>query len=356
MQNRIDNLRESFESLGIDAVLVSNPYNLRYLTDFTGTYGWAVIGKEKCVFITDFRYDEQARRQCKGYDIVIVQEKGIYETIFNVLQGLGVSNLGFEEDHITYRQYENYNNAFKNVNLFPIKNTIQKLRTIKDEEEISKIQRAAQIADSAFSHILEIIKPGVSELDIALELEFYMRKNGASSLSFDTIVASGQRSSMPHGVASNKIIRYGDAVTIDFGCIFEGYCSDMTRTIFVGKIDEKLKDIYEIVLQAQLAALDILKPRVVCKDIDRIARGIISEKGFGNNFGHGLGHSVGLEIHEEPRLSTKDETILQPGMVLTVEPGIYVEGIGGVRIEDMVVITQEGFQNLVTSPKDLIVL
>ncbi len=355
MQNRIDNLRESFESAGIDAVLVSNPYNLRYLTSFTGTYGWAVIGKEKCVFITDFRYDEQARRQCKGYDIVVL-EKGIFETIFNVLQELGISNLGFEDNHITYRQYENYSSAFKNVNLFPVKNSIQELRTIKDEEEISKIQRAAQIADSAFSHILEIIKPGVSELDIALELEFYMRKNGASSLSFDTIVASGQRSSMPHGVATNKLIRYGDTVTIDFGCVFEGYCSDMTRTIFVGKVDEKLKEIYEIVLQAQLAALDILKPGIISRDVDRIARGIISEKGFGDNFGHSLGHSVGLEIHEKPRLSSKDETVLKQGMVLTVEPGIYVEGLGGVRIEDLVVITQEGFQNLVTSPKDLIIL
>ena len=352
---RADKLRESFKSIGIDAVLVSNPYNRRYLTNFTGTYGCAIIGRKKNVLITDSRYVEQARAQCKEFEIV-EQKKGTYETILSVLQSINVENLGFEEDFITFHRYKNYIDSFKNVNLVPSGKSIEKLRGLKDSYEISKIRKAAQIADSAFSYILEVIKPGISELDIALELEFYMKKNGASALSFDTIVASGLRSSMPHGIASNKIIQYGDAITLDFGCVFEGYCSDMTRTVFVGKAEDKLREIYNIVLKAQVSALKALKAGAISKEVDNTAREIITNRGYGDNFGHSLGHSVGLEVHEEPRLSPKNESVVQVGMVLTVEPGIYREGVGGVRIEDMVVVTENGYDNFVTSPKELIIL
>ena len=302
MQVRVDKLKRKYESLGVNAVLVSNPYNLVYLTGFTGTYGYALIGKERNIFITDLRYVEQAKGQCKGFEIV-TQEKSMFQTILDALKNLNVTNLGFEEDHVTYKHYLMLREVFRDINILPTENIIEKLREIKDDDEVSNMRKAAAIADNAFSHILNVIKPGITERDIALELEFNMKKNGASALSFDTIVASGVRSAMPHGVASDKIIEFGDVITLDFGCIYDGYCSDMTRTIFVGKINEKIKELYEIVLEAQKSALKSLKSGVICRDVDGVARGLIKDKGYGENFGHGLGHSVGLEIHEEPRLS-----------------------------------------------------
>ena len=355
MQERVDKLRRKLESLGVDAVLVSDPYNRVYLTGFTGTYGYAVIGKERNIFITDFRYVQQVKRQCKGFEIV-TQEKSMIETILDVLKSLNVTNLGFEEDYVTYKHYLMLKETFRDINILPTENIIQKMREIKDANEVSKIRKAASIADNAFSYILNVIKPGITERDIALELEFNMKKNGASALSFDTIVASGLRSAMPHGIASDKIIEFGDVITLDFGCIYDGYCSDMTRTIFVGKINEKIKELYEIVFEAQNSSLEALTSGAISRDVDGVARGLIKDKGYGENFGHGLGHSVGLEIHEEPRLSPNYSTILQSGMIVTVEPGIYIEDVGGVRIEDMVLITNDGYDNLVTASKEIIVV
>lgn len=355
MQSRINKLRKEFDSLNIDGMLISSPYNRRYLSGFTGTNGYIIIGKESNTFVTDFRYDEQSKKQCLGFEVVIYA-KDINETLLSILNKQEIKNLGFEDSHVTCKQYNKLKQTFNEIELIPTGDLIEKLRRNKDNQEIDKIRKAACITDEAFSHILNVIKPGLTELEIALELEFFMRKKGASSISFETIVASGERSSMPHGVASDKVMKNGDVLTLDFGCIYEGYCSDMTRTIFVGNADKKMKKIYDIVLDAQVSALSAVKPGAICSDIDAIARGIIRDNGYVKNFGHGLGHSVGLEIHEAPRFSPTDKSALETGMVITVEPGIYVEGLGGVRIEDLIVITENGYENLTNSPKDIIVI
>jgi len=238
----------------------------------------------------------------------------------------------------------------------PFSKTIKNPRRIKDKEEIRKIAQAEELGDRAFSYILDFIKAGKSEKEVAVELEFFMRRNGASKLSFDTICASGVRSAMPHGVASDKIIEKGDFVTLDFGCVLDGYCSDMTRTVVVGKATQRQKEIYEIVLKAQKSALDIVKAGILCKTADKVARDIIDNAGYKDNFGHGTGHSVGIEIHELPSLSPKSEDILEVGNVVSVEPGIYIEDFGGVRIEDLVQIMPDGIENLTKSKKNLLII
>jgi len=354
-QDRIKKLRDRFEDLKINGILLSNPFNRYYLSGFTGTSGYLFIGEDKSVLITDSRYMKQAKEQCADIEVVD-QGKDIYETFLKIIDYIKINRLGFEENHITLRQFSEYEKKLADINLIPVRGEIKRLREIKDKEEIIKITKAAEIADGAFSHILNYIKPGVHENEISLEIEYFMKRQGASAVSFDTIVASGERSAMPHGVASSKEIELGDTVTLDFGCIYEGYCSDMTRTVFVGEAKEEIKKIYEIVLKAQTSALEMLKAGLLCKDIDACARKIITAYGYGENFGHGLGHSLGLEIHEDPAISSKSERKLETDMVVTIEPGIYLEDIGGVRIEDLVLITKNGYENLVKSPKEIIVI
>ncbi|HEX9060036.1 MAG TPA: M24 family metallopeptidase, partial [Clostridia bacterium] len=249
-----------------------------------------------------------------------------------------------------------YKNNLKIQGFVPLEGLIEKLRIKKDDSEIKKIKDAVKVADDTFSHVLKLIKPGVAEIEIAAEIEYYMKKNGAKGPSFETIVASGKRAALPHGVASEKKLEIGDAVTMDYGAIYGEYCSDMTRTVFLGKPADELLKIYRIVLDAQLKAIEGAIAGVSGKDIDAIARGHIETNGYGNCFGHGLGHGVGLEIHEEPRLSPMGNLIMKDGMVVTVEPGIYVTGLGGVRIEDMIVINGEKPEILTSSTKELIIL
>jgi len=233
---------------------------------------------------------------------------------------------------------------------------IDKPRMVKDDNELGLLRRAEQIGDEAFDHILTILKPGITEREISLELEFFMKKQGASKLSFDTIVASGPNSSMPHAQVTDRVVQNGDFVTMDFGCVYKGYCSDMTRTVAVGTPTDEMKKVYQIVLDANLRAMDGIKAGVKCSDIDALARGYISDKGYGDYFGHGLGHSVGLQIHEEPRFSPKCDVITEENMVITDEPGIYLPGKFGVRIEDLVVVRKDGYERLSKSPKELIII
>ena len=264
--------------------------------------------------------------------------------------------MGFEDDHMSFASYSTYNVALENIQLVPLKGLITNIRAVKDLEEIEKIAQASQIADEAFEHILGFIKPGIKEKDVALELEFFMRKKGATGASFDFIVASGHRSSMPHGVASDKVIEEGDFITLDYGCIYDGYCSDMTRTIVLGKACDEQKKIYNIVLEAQKKVIEVAKAGMTGAELDKVARDIISEAGYGEKFGHGLGHGIGLQVHEMPNVNSLGSNELKPGMVTSDEPGIYIEGFGGVRIEDLIVITEEGCKVLNKSPKDLIEL
>jgi Xaa-Pro aminopeptidase len=351
---KIKKLRSAFEKLGIDGILITNSYNRRYMTNFTGSAGVVLIGTENAQFITDFRYIEQAAKQCEGYEIV--QHKGsLPDEVAEQVKKLGIKRLGFEQDHLSYSSFKAYEKAV-GAELVPVSGVIEKLRLIKTESEIKILKEAADIADAAFKHILEFIRPGVTELEVSNELEFFMRKAGATSSSFDIIVASGYRSALPHGVASEKIIESGDFVTLDFGAYYKGYVSDITRTVSVGKPDEKLKEIYDIVLEAQLRGMAGIKPGMTGKEADALTRNFIAEKGYGEYFGHSTGHGIGLEVHEGPALSIKSDIVLEPGMVVTVEPGIYIPGLGGVRIEDDTLITKDHNETLTHSTKELIIL
>lgn len=353
MKERLKSLREYLIENKIDACIIYKPQNRRYLSGFTGSAGYVVITKEKNLFITDFRYVEQASAQCIDFEIVKHTDD---RTVYDILNALEIKSLGFEEEYVTYSQHKDFSDKLDNINLIPLKGLINKLRMIKSQEEIENIKRAAQIADKTFEHICTILKPGISEREVALEIEFFMKKNGASGTSFESIVASGKRSSLPHGIASEKTIEDGDFVTLDFGCIYNGYCSDMTRTVVIGKASAKQKEIYNTVLNAQEEALKYIKPGVKGFEVDKIARDIIKDSGYGDYFGHGLGHAVGMEIHEAPRLSPAGKDELKVNMVVTDEPGIYVPDFGGVRIEDLVVVTENGCEILSKSPKKLLEL
>ena len=355
MKARIDRLQNQLLKEEFDAVLINNRENRQYLTGFTGTAGVVLLTSQQQFLITDFRYTKQAQEQAKNYKIV-EQGDNKLEAINDLLVDLEVENVGFEAGTVNYQQYLKYEDKLA-VDLEPTNNLVEKLRRIKDENEIEKLNQAVKITDSAFDKIKDKLEVGVREKDISLELEFFQKRLGASKNAFDFIVASGKRSALPHGVASNKQIEAGDFVTMDFGAVYKGYHSDMTRTVIVGEQPtEKQQKIYNLVLEAQQQAIAAIKPGKTGAEIDKVARDIIDEAGYGANFGHGLGHSVGLEIHENPRLSRKDKTVLKPGMVVTVEPGVYIPDWGGVRIEDIVVVTENGCNVLTNSTKELLVL
>lgn len=349
MENRIKRLRDLIDD--DTAVFISSYPNIFYYSGFTSEDAYLLITMDKAYIITDSRYTVQAKQQSPDFEFVDIY-KG-FENIFkNVLQ----ENVWFEEKHLSVGQYLSLKKNINNKVFVPMSDTVSRQRRYKDKIEIQKIHNAEQLGDATFSHILNFIKPGISENDIAVEVEYYMRKNGASKLSFDTIVASGVRSAMPHGTASNKTIQSGELLTLDFGCVLDGYCSDMTRTVAIGKISAELKKIYNITLKAQTNALQNMKVGMKCSNIDKLARDIIEFEGYGNNFGHSLGHSVGIEIHEMPGFSSKSVDVLENGNVVTVEPGIYIENVGGVRIEDVIAVCDNEIINLTASPKELIIL
>jgi Xaa-Pro aminopeptidase len=352
---RVDKLREAMKKEAVDGFLITSPYNLRYLTNFTGTTGLAVITTDKAFFVTDFRYTEQAAEQAQGFEIV--KNSGpIFEEVAKICQKEEINALAFEESFVSFSEYTVLEDLIEESALVPVSGMIEALREVKDEAEIALIQQACHIADQGFEHILKMVRPGMTEIEVANQLDFFMRSLGATSVSFDTIVASGLRSAMPHGVASEKVIEQGDLITLDFGCYYQGYVSDMTRTFAVGDPGEKLKEIYQIVLEAQEKVLAVAKPGMTGIELDAIARNHIASFGYGEAFGHSTGHGIGLEIHEGPNVSFRAEKAFVPGNVITDEPGIYLPGIGGVRIEDDLLITESGNQVLTHSPKELIIL
>ncbi|WAM34683.1 M24 family metallopeptidase [Caldicellulosiruptor morganii] len=353
IEHRIEKLFERDER--IEAVFVSKKENVRYLSDFKGDESFLILLRNgKRYLLTDFRYIEQARKQTSGFEIVDYKGK-LFETILDILNQNYTESLYFEGYSLTYSMVSDMKEKIGNK-VYPLSFSIDEIRSIKDQKEIELIKRAVEITDRAFEHILNFIKPGVRENEIVAELNYFLLKNGAKGFSFEPIVASGKRSSLPHGTATDKKIEYGDVVTVDFGCIYDGYMSDLTRTVFVGNPDNTMVRIYNIVKEAQQKAEEFIREGIKCAEIDKIARDYIGSFGYMEKFGHSLGHGVGLEIHELPRLSPRSEGILKENMVVTVEPGIYIEDLGGVRIEDLVVVKKDGCDVLTCSTKDLMVL
>ena len=346
MNKRLTKLKQYMQENSLDSLVITDPQNMRYISSFTGE-GYIVISQKKDYIVTDFRYTEQAALQTRGFEIYQSSKLNAKDAFG------GFVRTGFEDVSISFSQYAVFTNVFQK--LIPIGKTLLEMRSVKEQEEISAIRIAESIGDKAFSHILDFIKPGVSERDIALEIEFYMRRNGAERLSFDTIVATGAHGAMPHAEPDDRLIQAGEFVVLDFGCVYKGYSSDMTRTVCVGKATDEMKRVYDTVLRAQMSSLDMLCRGAIPCDVHNNAQRIIDEL-YPGAFGHSLGHGVGLDIHEQPNLSPKNDKPLMSGNVVTVEPGIYLSGFCGVRIEDLVVIDGHNIVNLTLSDKKLIEL
>ncbi|OWA37029.1 Xaa-Pro dipeptidase [Saccharibacillus sp. O16] len=353
MQQRVNKLREAMSLQGISAMFVASDINRRYLTGFTGSAGYVLITETDSYLLTDFRYMTQAPQQAKDFKVVEHAPK-VMETVKGLLGS--AAKLGFEQEHVTFATYRSYSAALEGVELVPVSGLVEGLRIFKDEDELAIMREAAVLADRTFSHILTKIRPGVTERELDLQMEMFMRENGATSSSFETIVASGERSALPHGVASSRVLQGNEFITFDFGALLNGYCSDVTRTVVLGEASDRHREIYGIVLEAQLNALDKIRPGMTGREADALTRDIISSYGYGENYGHSTGHGLGMEVHENPRLSKLSDDILKPGMVVTVEPGIYIPGFGGVRIEDDIVITETGIEIITSSTKELTLL
>ena len=356
MNQRCKTFMQQFDALGIDAALVSSYENVRYLSGFTNTETLLVLDAEEQWLLTDSRYSEQAEKQCPDFTVIKTGHGVSLATELKKRNEEGrCLKIGFEADRQTVSWYHEICAQLPQAEFLDLGQTLNRQREIKDAEEIENIRQAQRVTDDAFAYILSFIRPGMEELEIKAELEYFMAKQGCEN-SFGTIVASGPNSSMPHAQPSHRKVQAGDFITMDFGCKFNGYCSDMTRTIALGTVSDDMKKIYEIVLEAQKRTLDKIHPGMICNNVDYIARGYIDEMGYGDCFEHGLGHSFGLMIHEDPRFSPSCEDVLRPGMSLSVEPGIYLPGKFGVRIEDTICITEDGFENFTASPKELIIL
>lgn len=353
MNAKIKWLREKMRGLDLQGMIVSNPVNIRYLTGIHAE-GVLLITRKENHYITDSRYIEDVHSTVTIDDEIIVSNftdisQYDYENFFSFCE-----NVGFEENYITYAQYKKYMQKYKVNNFEETENMIEKQRMIKDEEEIAKIQKACELTDSCFKHLQHFIKIGMTEKEIAYEVESYFLRNGADGLAFETIVASGKNSSKPHAVTTEKKIEKGDPITIDFGCKYQGYCSDMTRTIFAGYVPDRMKPIYDLVLKDQLQTLEDMKEGAIIRNLSRNVENDF--KLYGHSLVHSLGHGVGLDIHELPYISGKNDNSLKENMVITDEPGIYLPGEFGVRIEDTVLITKTGCINLTKSDKNYIIV
>lgn len=355
--NNIEKLQKLMQQSDIaDCALITSDINRRYFTGMKSSAGTLLVLKNAAYLIIDFRYIEKARAVAQGCEVIL--QKELHEQINAIFEAENVTACAVESDCMTIAQFGSLKEKLSCTLLSDgrLSRAINRLRAVKTSEEIDKIKRAQKIAEAGFEHILNYIKVGRTEKEIQLELDYFMLKNGAEALSFDTIALTGSSTSMPHGVPSERKVQSGDFVLLDFGAVYDGYHSDMTRTVAVGQPSDKMREVYDIVLAAQKNALAKIKAGMTGSACDSLARTLIKLKGYGENFGHSLGHGVGLEIHEAPTASHKSTDILESGMVVTVEPGIYIAGEFGVRIEDFVVIGENGCENLTNAPKELIVL
>jgi Xaa-Pro aminopeptidase len=352
---RRNRLVPRLSALGLDAFLVTRLQNVRYLTGFTGSNGQLLLAAADAVLFSDFRYEEQSRHEVPDL------RREIYPVDFpkafaSAAADLGVQKVGFEIDGLTFRQHRDLAEAAPDVELVPLENEVEHLRWVKDDDERALIARAQAICDEVFEKVTGKLTEGLTEHQLAVELELTMRQLGGDGLAFDTIAAFGENAAEPHHHPTDRSLRVGDLVKLDFGCVVEGYHSDMTRTAAFGEPDPELREVYEVVRRAQAAGRHAVRAGVTGKEADAAARNVIRDAGYGENFGHSLGHGVGLEIHEGPTLRSTSEDILPAGTVVTVEPGIYLPGKGGVRIEDMVVVTEEGCDTMPATTHDLLVL
>lgn len=353
IEKRIREVRNAMKEEGIEAFLVQKKENKYYLSLFRSTSFDLVITEDRNYLLTDFRYMEAAAGLEPVYEIVRVDAR---YRLSDFMKEKRFQTVGLEYESVSVDFYNKLTAAAPDSLMKPFDGRVEAVRAVKDEEEQADSRMAEHIGDQAFQYILSQIRPGVTESEIALKLELKMRELGASGLSFDTICVSGVRSSLPHGGPADKRVEDGDFVTMDFGCIYNGYCSDMTRTVGVGHLSRKQKEVYDIVLRAQQAAIDVIRAGALSSDVDKAARDIIEAAGYGDCFGHGTGHGTGLEIHEAPTASPSGKDVLRSGMLLTIEPGIYIPGEFGVRIEDLSIVTDDGIINITESDKQLIVL
>lgn len=354
---RVKQIQHYIKEQNADAIFIESSTNRYYLSGFTGTSGALLITQEKAYFITDFRYLEQAKVEVEpnGFEIVNQKQQTIYEAAKTVCKTEGLRVLLVESEYMTLQEKAYLESEY--LQIVPTQAAVEKMRVVKTNDEVAYIKRAIEIIEETFRYVCENLKVGMTENEVAEMALRQVKKLGGSGMSFETIVASGYRSAFPHGVASDKKIEYGDIVTIDFGAYYNHYVSDMTRTLFVGEIqNQQLKEIYDIVREAKRRAIESIKPGMRTCDVDKVARDHIADHGYGEYFGHGTGHGIGIDIHESPRVSMRDTTILEPGMIVTVEPGIYVPGIGGVRIEDDILVTETGYENLMQLNDELIIL
>jgi Xaa-Pro aminopeptidase len=357
LNHRLERLRAQMKQQGLEALFITRAPNRQYITGFTGSAGVVLVTATQAILIVDTRYTIQAKEQAPTWEVIEFQRHNeLIPTLNKACQRAGITRLGFEAEGLTFAEYQYYKNGCREIDWIPTHRIMESLRIVKDDQELAVLRHAAVIADQAFGKILEEVRPGLTERQIAARLEFFLRDFGASSSSFDMIVASGVRSALPHGVASDKVLEKGDLVTFDFGALYNGYISDVTRTIVLGKPSAKQKEIYEIVLDAQLKGIAAVRPGIPAREVDLAARNHIESKGYGQYFGHSTGHGIGLEVHEAPSVTTRSEEVLTPGMVITVEPGIYLPGFGGVRIEDDVLVTDSGAEVFTHCRKDLIII
>ena len=351
------NLDKYLSLLGeeVDGLLLTSRYSRHYGAEFDIAEGVAVVTAKGCRYFTDSRYIESAQRDLKGFEVLCVDKVGYMKLLNDAIADFGVTTLGYEENYLTVAELMGYEKNL-NAKLVPFNKEIYAFRGVKEAWEVDLMRKAQAITDKAFSEVITRVKAGMTELEMQAELIYCLYKNGATGLAFDPIVVSGPNTSLPHGVAGSRVIREGDFVTMDFGATYMGYCSDMTRTFAVGFATEEMKKVYATVLEAQLAGLAASKAGIPGKEIDGVARKIISDAGYGDYFGHGYGHSLGLEIHEAPNPNARNDENMPVGAIASAEPGIYLPGKFGVRIEDTCIFKEDGVEILTASPKNLIIV
>ncbi len=352
---RLVDLRRAMRAQGLDALLLTSLPNIRWLTGFTGSSGLCVVTARRGAFISDPRYAIQSRAEVRGFRRVI-SSRGLLDAVSEHGLLAGCRRVGFESQHVTHAQYRTMRRIFGSVSFRPTDDLAEGLELVKDDGELALLREAVRITDGAFRHVLAVIRPGVRESDVAAEITFFQKRAGAERDAFETIVAGGARAALPHARASSRRLRAGDLVILDFGCTVGGYSSDLTRTVAVGKASRRAREIHGVVREAQAAAVAAARGEIPARDLDAVARNVIAAAGFGRYFVHSLGHGLGLHVHERPRVSALSTELLRTGSVITIEPGIYIPGFGGVRIEDDVVLEEKGCHVLNTAPRELIVI